>query len=195
MKKILLVVLFVTFTPLTLLSSILSLVSISTEKTSPSNKIAFAEPEYQARVYASYAIDDFPSIASEIIAEDGRVEIVRQYLEANRSELLPHSEYIVQTADKYNLDYRLLPAIAQKESGLCRRIPPGSHNCWGWGIHSKGTLMFDNYEEAIETVSKGLKEKYIDQGYVTPDQIMKKYAHPDSTTWAEGVNMYMDQLE
>ena len=55
--------------------------------------------------------------------------------------------------------------------------------------------MFDSYPEALEVVAKGLRENYIDKGFVTPEQIMKKYAHPDSTTWAEGVNFYMDQLE
>jgi hypothetical protein len=98
-------------------------------------------------------------------------------------------------ADKYTVDWRLITAIAMKESGLCRVIPQGSHNCWGWGIHSKGTLGFDTYEEGIEIVTRGLKEKYIDLGLVTPEKIMTKYAHPDSTTWAEGVTAYMNQLE
>ncbi|MCX7928238.1 MAG: hypothetical protein N2558_00945, partial [Patescibacteria group bacterium] len=56
-------------------------------------------------------------------------------------------------------------------------------------------LKFSNYDIAIETVAKGLKEKYIDRGYTTPELIMKKYAHPNSTTWADGVNMYMQKIE
>jgi hypothetical protein len=56
-------------------------------------------------------------------------------------------------------------------------------------------LGFDSFEEGIEIVSKGLKEYYIDLGYVTVEEIMKKYAHPDSTTWAEGVSYYMLQME
>ena len=107
---------------------------------------------------------------------------------------MSYADFIVQTADKYGLDFRLLTAIAQKESGLCRVIPEGSNNCWGWGIHSEGTLGFDSYEEAIETVSKGLKENYIDLGYVSVEEIMAKYAHPSSTTWAEGVSFYMNQM-
>ena len=107
----------------------------------------------------------------------------------------PYADFIIQTADKYGLDYRLITAIAQKESGLGRAMPKDCNNAWGWGIHSEGTLCFDTWEEGIEAVSKGLKEYYIDEGYDTVPKIMKKYAHPSSTTWAEGVENYMSQLE
>jgi hypothetical protein len=151
------------------------------------------QPQYGAQIYAALP-QERASVSGSVIAEDARVKILEKFLLANRSELAPHASFLVATADRYQLDWKLLPAIAQKESGLCRVIPPGSHNCWGWGIHSKGTLMFDNYEEAIDTVAKGLKEKYVDMGYTTPEKIMKKYAHPDSTTWADGVVMYMTQI-
>lgn len=151
------------------------------------------QPQYGAQIYAALP-QERASVSGSVIYEDARVKILEKFLLANRSELAPHASFLVATADRYQLDWKLLPAIAQKESGLCRVIPPGSHNCWGWGIHSKGTLMFDNYEEAIDTVAKGLKEKYVDMGYTTPEKIMKKYAHPDSTTWADGVVMYMTQI-
>lgn len=147
------------------------------------------------RVLAAADNQEFPSVSSNIVLADGRSQILKNYLVKVDSELAPYTDLLVSTADKYGLDYRLLTAIAIKESGACRIIPPGGHNCWGWGIHSAGTLGFDSYEEAIETVSKGLKEKYIDQGYITPDQIMKKYAHKDSTTWGPDVAAYMAALE
>ena len=145
-------------------------------------------------VYASLP-ETLPEITGSVGASDARCEIIRQYLKANKSELEPYACTLVAKADEYGLDWRLLTAIAQKESGLCNVIPPGSHNCWGWGITSKGTLGFDSYEEAIDTVSKGLKRNYIDKGYVTVEEIMTKYAHPDSTTWADGVNYYLNQLQ
>jgi hypothetical protein len=109
--------------------------------------------------------------------------------------LAPYYQLLVDTADKYGLDYRLLTSIAMKESGLCKIIPEGSHNCWGWGIHKAGTLGFDSYPEAIDTVSKGLREKYADIGLVTPDQIMTKYIpHSPGGAWAVDVNVYMNNL-
>jgi hypothetical protein len=195
-KRLILILVFFSITPLALFASVISLVVVSdTHKNVLSeNTNIFESPQPGVRVYASLP-SDMPSIVSEIISADARPEIIREYLKENNSPLEPYAATLVETADKYKLDYRLLTAIAQKESGLCRVIPEGSHNCWGWGIHSKGTLMFDSYEQGIETVSKGLKENYIDLGYITIDDIMKKYAHPDSTTWAEGVSMYMKQME
>jgi hypothetical protein len=194
-KRVALTLLFFTLTPVTLFASIMALVSISAKnETEP--YIAQPTAMQNIKVYtATKNSNDFPTINIQVVPDDARATIIRNYLEKENSPLAPYSDLIVEVSDKYGLDYRLLPAIAQKESGLCRVIPEGSHNCWGWGIHSKGTLMFDSYPEALETVAKGLRENYIDKGYVTAEQIMKKYAHPDSTTWANGVNFYMDQLE
>jgi hypothetical protein len=179
---ILIFAVFFVVTPLTLFSSIVSLLAISTPKEKTTSQVYASLPEM------------IPGVSGSVIGDDARVLMLTRYLEINSSPLAPFSRLLVETADSQQLDWKLLPAIAQKESGLCRVIPPESHNCWGWGIHSKGTLMFDNYPEAITTVAKGLKEKYIDEGYTTPNKIMEKYAHPDSTTWADGVSMYMEQL-
>jgi len=196
LKKLLLMFVFFTITPLALFSSVISLVAVSGSQINPQTTKAniFESPEAGVKVYASLPLD-VPSIHEKVVSADARPEIIRDYLKRNKSPLEPLADYIVEVADKYELDFRLITAIAQKESGLCRVIPQGSHNCWGWGIHSKGTLGFDSFEEGIEVVSKGLKEKYINLGYVTVEEIMKKYAHPDSTTWAEGVSVYMKQME
>ena len=93
------------------------------------------------------------------------------------------------------MDFRLLVAIAQQESNLCKKIPEGTHNCWGWGIHSKGTLGFDSYPEAIETVSQGIRRDYLNKGYTTPEEIMKKYTPSSPGTWAFGVNKFLGQME
>ena len=195
-KKLVLIAVFFTITPLALFSSVVSLVAVSDNqiKLYNQNSNIFDSPKPGIKVYASLP-SNTPSVYERIISADARPEIIRNYLNINRSPLEPHADYIVEISDKYGLDFRLITAIAQKESGLCRVIPPESYNCWGWGIHSKGTLRFSSFEEGIETVSRGLKLNYIDKGYATVDEIMKKYAHPDSTTWAEGVSMYMRQME
>jgi hypothetical protein len=55
--------------------------------------------------------------------------------------------------------------------------------------------MFTNYEEAIETVSKGIKENYVDKGLTTPDDIMKKYTPSSNGSWANGVNEFMQDMQ
>lgn len=196
LKKLVLIGVFFLITPVALFSSVISLVALTehslTKKADAKN--SFQAPEPGVRVYAALP-SNIPTVTDEIIPGDARPEIIREYLKANESPMEPYSEFIVEAADKYGLDFRLITAIGQKESGLGRAMPKDCHNAWGWGIHSEGTLCFDNWEEGIETISKGLKEKYLDMGYQTPDEIMKKYAHPDSTTWAEGVNYYMSQME
>ena len=186
-KNLFLVVVFFTVTPITLGISLFSLISL---KTSDVVKESFSG----ARIYASLPTE-FPTIGGEVGSTDARSEIIRQYLEFYKSPLLPHAEFLVQTADKYSLDFRLLTAIAQQESNLCKIIPPDSYNCWGWGIHSEGTLGFTSFEEGIETVSKGLREKYLNKGYTTTEEIMSKYTPQSNGSWARGVNQFLAEME
>lgn len=128
--------------------------------------------------------------------DDARPQIVANFLKRHNSPLDPdkYGQVFVDIADKYELDFRLLPAIAMQESGLCKAIPPGGHNCLGFGIHSKGTLGFDSYEEGFEAAAKGLKKNYIDQGRTTPEQIMKKYTPSSNGSWAVSVNQWMAEM-
>lgn len=137
---------------------------------------------------------NIPEVTSEITIADARVELVKNYLKRHRSPLEPHAQSIVSESDKNNLDWRLLVAIAQQESNLCKVIPDSSFNCWGWGIHSQGTLKFNSYEEAIRTVASGLRKNYVEKGYQTPDEIMKKYTPLSNGSWAFGVNKFMEDI-
>lgn len=125
---------------------------------------------------------------------DARVEIVRRYLSQYGSVLTPHAEYIVSTSDLYEIDFRLLVAIAQQESNLCKKIPPGSFNCWGWGIHSEGSLGFDSFEQAIKVVASGISSEYVRKGLDTPEKIMSKYTPNSNGSWAMGVSSFMQQM-
>jgi hypothetical protein len=82
-----------------------------------------------------------------------------------------------------------------QESGLCKHIYEGSYNCWGWGIYGNTVTRFSSYEEAIETISRGLKKNYIDKGLTTPEDIMRKYTPPSTGSWAYGVNFFLKIIE
>lgn len=192
-KSLFLVISFFVLTPIALISSLVALVSINPTKTN-TTAVAHLDPKIGAQVYASLP-SKYPTITASVGITDARAEIVRQYLQKYNSPLVPYAQKIVDTEDKYGLDFRLIPAIAQQESNLCHIIPYNSHNCWGWGITSESSLAFSSYDEAIETVSKGLKENYIDKGYLTPDQIMKKYTPSSPGSWAKGVNEFMANME
>jgi hypothetical protein len=130
---------------------------------------------------------------SEDIKKDPRIANLKVFFRKHNSDLYEHTEFIVQTSDKYGLDYRLLPAIAMQESTLCKNIPHHSYNCWGWGIYGDMVTRFSSYEEAIDTVARGLKKYYIDNGLVSVEQIMSKY-NPSSPngSWANGVMSFME---
>ena len=193
-KRIIFIFVFFTITPVALFSSVLSLITVTKDNNQIIQNNLIIDPKPGVKVYASLPSDN-SFISNEVVIQDARPLILKDLLMSYNSPLSEYSELLVKTSDKYGFDWKILTAIALKESGACRVIPENSHNCWGWGIHSEGTLMFDNYEEAIETVSKGLKQNYIDKGYVSVEDIMKKYANPNSTTWADGVNYYIEKLK
>lgn len=134
-------------------------------------------------------------LLSEFKTSDIRVANLKYYFRKYESVLYDKSEYFVAMADKYQLDYRLLPAIAMQESNLCKHIYAGSYNCWGWGIYGNKVTRFSSYEEAIETISRGLKKNYIDKGFTTPEEIMRKYTPPSDGSWAFGVNFFLKAID
>jgi hypothetical protein len=136
-------------------------------------------------------------IETSLATDDARPQIVANFLTRYKSPLEPADQYgrlLVQIADKYGIDFRLLPAIAMQESGLCKNIPEGSHNCLGFGIHKRGTLGFESYEAAFERAGREIKQNYIDQGRTTPEQIMAKYTPSSNGSWANSVNQWMAEM-
>ena len=86
-------------------------------------------------------------------------------------------------------------AIAQQESNLCKKMPKDSYNCWGYGVHSKGTLRFENYDLALRSFASYLKTQYFDKGYNTVDLIMSKYCPHSNGSWAFGIRQFFDEIE
>ena len=159
-------------------------------------------PSSPPQVLGSSAFLAAPAFASTLessfSSSDARPLIVKNYLRRYSSPLEPFAQYLVDTADKYHLDYRLLPAIAQQESNLCKKIPADSHNCWGFGIYGDNVIRFDSYLQAVDTVAATLKKYYIDQGLDTPEKIMVKYTPPSvdkGGPWAIAVNRFLTDLE
>lgn len=177
----------------------LSLFHIRQFQSNPS-AIAVQTPETSG-VIAVPAPEEEPADlqASIIEVEDGRAIAVRRFIERYNPKLLEEDDDfhqdLVAIADEHGIDFRLLPAIAMKESGMCRVIPEGSYNCLGLGVHSRGTWHFPSYRDNFAKAAEILKKNYIDIGLVTPEQIMTKYtpSSPDGI-WAKGVNQFMTEM-
>jgi hypothetical protein len=195
-KNLVMAIIFFTLTPITLGISLFSLFSLKLSAAQVVQNVGnvVSSPRSGISVYASLPAN-LPAVSAIVGASDARSQIIKQYMEFYSSPLSPYADLIVQTADKYSIDYRLIVAIAQQESNICKVIPPGGHNCWGWGITGSGTLGFQSFEQGIDEVSKGLKTNYIDKGYTTTEQIMAKYTPMSDGSWARGVNEFMTVMQ
>ena len=187
-KNLVLAIVFFTITPIAIAASLFSLVSLPRQP-------SLSKPSGSGtKIFASLPAD-YPTISGLASAADGRVEIIRQYLTKYRSPLSPYAETIVKMADQYKIDFRLTTAIAQQESNLCKTMPPGTFNCWGWGVHRQGTLGFASFEEGVKTVTMGLATSYYSRGLNTPEKIMTKYTPTSNGSWAAGVNQFLAEME
>lgn len=187
MRKIFLLAVFFLLTPSILILS-LFLLSYSFQK-----NINFAFNKSPKVAYAALPLAS-GTLRLNIVEEDIRTTMVKNFFKKYKSDLLPYTNDVIDAADRYGIDYRLIPAIAMQESNLCRKIPKGSYNCWGFGIYGKKVTKFDNYKEGIDIVTKTLAKQYKAKGLETAEQIMSKYTPGSNGSWANGVNQFMNQL-
>ncbi len=116
--------------------------------------------------------------------------VIRRILEKYNSPLVGEEKSFVSTCYKYSLDCYLLPSIAGLESTFGRFILPNSYNPFGWG---GGYIIFDSWQDGIETVASGLKNHYINKGAIDIYQIGPIYS--ESPTWAIRVNWFLNQFK
>ncbi|MBI4036106.1 glucosaminidase domain-containing protein [Candidatus Daviesbacteria bacterium] len=137
-------------------------------------------------------------VTDGIVAADGRAKIVENFFVSYQAPLAEHSQTFIEVADKYQLDWRLLPSIAMQESNGGKKIIEESYNPFGYGIYGKLVTKFDSWDMAIERVGRALREDYLNQGLKNPTQIMAKYTPPSlekGGAWAKGVLTFMKELQ
>ena len=190
MKKIFLIFVSLAFTPLTLGASFFTLNQISQAKSPPPVQSFQSSGQYYAALPETTG-----EVLGAVVEEDARPVIIEKYLEKYDSPLLPYAQDLFKASEKYGVDYQLIVSIAQCESNLCKKSPEGSFNCWGF---ENGETRFLSWQQAFEQVAKTLRERYIDQGLTTPEEIMPKYAPPSvekGGPWAKCVTQFMEDLE
>lgn len=156
-------------------------------------------------VKTAYAApDDSPKAQSqqEVSGKklDKRAKILAKYFEQFNSPLQNYSQDFIDMADKYQLDWKWVVAIAGVESTFGKFIPGGtqpefsSYNAWGWGASTpEAAIHFKSWKEGIETVTKGLKENYFNKGLTDPYSINKVYAA--SSTWGSKVDHFIKDID
>ncbi|HEX8923475.1 MAG TPA: hypothetical protein VF828_01965 [Patescibacteria group bacterium] len=134
-------------------------------------------------------------VSDEVKKADARPQIIKNYLTKYNSPLADYSDEIFDLSQQYGFDYYWIVAIAQQESNLCKKIPEGSHNCWGYGINSAGTLRFESYDLALKSYAEYLDREYFKKGLNNPELIMRKYCPSSNGSWAYGVQHFIDEME
>ncbi|MBI2026176.1 MAG: glucosaminidase domain-containing protein [Candidatus Levybacteria bacterium] len=134
---------------------------------------------------------DFTQPDSEYLS---RVRTLKAYLEAYGSPMAENAEDFVREAKRYDLDWRFVAAIAGLESSFGKAIPYNSYNAWGWGVYGDNVIRFASWKEGIQTISQGLREKYMDKwGKTNVYEIGAVYAA--SPTWAVRVERFMVNIQ
>ncbi len=122
---------------------------------------------------------------------DKRAEILQAYLAKYDSPMQYQAQSFIDAADKNNLDWKLLPAIAGVESTFGKFIP-GGYNAWGWGVYGNQAIYFDSWDDGINTVATGLRQNYLNKGLTDPDSINSIYSTSD--TWGTHVNYFLNDI-
>lgn len=94
-----------------------------------------------------------------VVKDDKREQLLTRFFEEKQSPLTSYSEYFIETADKYGLDWTLMPGISGVESSFGKKMPKESNN--PFGLERGGQRMsFPTLYSAIEYEGKLLSENY-----------------------------------
>ena len=139
------------------------------------------------------ANNDSKPVAIEVKELDERAKILSKYLASYNSPMQHNAQDFIDAADKYDLDWKMLPAIAGVESTFGKHIP-GGYNAYGWAIYNRNSRFgFKSWRDGMFIVAKGLREGYLNKGLTNPYSINKIYA--TSPHWGRNVTFFMNDLE
>lgn len=165
------------------LAAFILLAALFPQKAQASNKIAVTS-----------AILSSEQKVPQPVKKDNRAEVLKAYFESYNSPLAPHAKTFVEEADKNNLDWRLVAAIAGGESTFGHAIPPYSYNAWGYGVYGNNVRRFASWDDGIATVSKAIRTDYLyDMKETNVYLIGAKYAADPN--WPYKTLRFMSEIE
>lgn len=126
------------------------------------------------------------------IEHDLRAEKMKVVLKKYNSPMLGLENVLISTAEKYNLDWTILAAIAGTESSFAKRMPYECINPYGWGIYGSNKLCFKSLEDAIEGVASGLAKKY---NISSIESIARTYNTVSTDGWIMHTKYFMNKIK
>lgn len=129
-------------------------------------------------------------------ASDGEVidvERIRTWLENRDAPLAAYAEELVEAGITHDVDPRLVVAIATMESSAGLRLPPGSHNAWGWGgSGAHGLHHWPSWEVAIDDYTQRLGRLYDTEQ--VDETFARTYCPPEWRRWLETVTWVIGDI-
>lgn len=125
-------------------------------------------------------------------SDQHRLAQMRVVLAKYNSPMLGLEDILIETAEKYGLDWTLMAAIAGTESSFARRMPHECINPYGWGIYGDNKLCFTSLEGSIEGVASGLAKKY---NISTLESIARTYNTVSTNSWISHTRFFMNKIK
>lgn len=123
---------------------------------------------------------------------DLRPTQLRVVLTKYNSPMIGLENILIQTAEKYGLDWTLLAAIAGTESSFGKHMPVNCTNPYGWGIYGDNRLCFKSLEDSIEGVASGLASKY---NISSLESIAHTYNTVSTDGWITHTRFFMNKIK
>lgn len=139
-------------------------------------------------------------LSASVISADARVYLVESFLKEHDSPMTPYANLIVSEADRFGLDFRMIPAIAMCESNAGKHMPKKKeYNFAGVAVYTGQNQgkAFDSWEHAITWVSQYVKERYYDRGLTELVDIGAIWAPPsvaNGNSWANCVESFQTDI-
>lgn len=149
---------------------------------------------FSRAAFAQKGVEEKIATPSPVVAKklDYKASILAEYLASHNSPLQYHAQDFIDASVAFNLDWKMVPAIAGVESTFGKKIP-GGYNAWGWGVYGTQAIYFKSWRDGIFTVAEGLRENYLNKGLTNPYSINRIYAA--SPAWGSKVTYFMQDLE
>lgn len=139
-------------------------------------------------------------VSAQIVSADARAYLIEAFLLSHDSPMAPYAAHIVAEADRFGIDFRMVPAIAMCESNAGKHMPKKNEfNFAGVAVftgqnHGKA---FDSWEHSISWVSQYIKERYLNKGWTSLKDIGAIWAPPsvaNGHSWANCVESFQKEI-
>lgn len=126
------------------------------------------------------------------VEHDFRAAQMHTVLTQYHSPMIGLEDVLIATADKYQLDWTILAAIAGTESSFGIHMPANCINPYGWGIYGENKLCFKSFTDAIEGVAAGLAGKY---NTTSLESIARTYNTVSTSGWLSHTRYFMNKIK